>query len=43
MVINSPYGISFVEDTALVFEDDVDPILFKESAEEKNINWKYLE
>ena len=35
MAINSPYGITFVEDIWLVLGNDVDPILFKESVEKK--------
>ena len=37
MAINSLYGIAFTEDTGLVWGDDVDPILFKESVKKKKI------
>lgn len=33
MTINSPYGISFAEDTRLVWGGDVDPTWFEESTE----------
>ena len=36
MVVNSPHGIAFAEDTGLVLGGDIDPILFKESVEDKS-------